>query len=29
VKLKKGESVAITNGILQILKWKNERDVDI
>jgi hypothetical protein len=29
VKLKKGESVAMTNGILQILKWKNKRDVDI
>ena len=27
VKLKKGESVAMTNGILQILKWKDKRDV--
>ena len=29
VKLKKGESVAMTNEILQILKWKNKRDVHI
>ena len=29
VKLKKGESVAMTNGILQILKWKDKRDVHI
>ena len=27
VKLKKGESVAMTNGTLQILKWKDKRDV--
>jgi len=27
VKLKKGESVAMSNGILQLLKWKDKRDV--
>lgn len=27
VKLKKGESVAMTNGTLQLLKWKDKRDV--
>lgn len=25
--LKKGESVTMTNGTLQLLKWKNKRDV--
>ena len=27
VKLKKGESLAMTNGTLQLLKWKDKRDV--
>ena len=27
VKLKKGASLAMTNGTLQLLKWKDKRDV--
>lgn len=27
VKLKKGESVVMINGILQLFKWKDKRDV--
>ena len=29
VKLKKGESVAKSNGILQLLKWKDKQDVHV